>query len=126
MATLLIYGVLMIVMTFVIHDAWTFGVAFFIHTVFSGCYWTVSSPLGQSLFPRISFAQYSSAAGIVSSLFTIAFGPILGRLLDVTNHDYRLTFLLGGIFGVVAFVVLLKIYGEFKRLGGTSGYVAPE
>jgi MFS family permease len=120
------YAVLMTVLLFTVHDARTFDIALVLHTVLSGCYWTVSSSLSQALFPRLSYAQYASACGIVSSLFMIGFSPALGRLLDATHHDYRLTFLVAGVAGFAAVVILLVVYLDFLRLGGPANYVAPE
>jgi MFS family permease len=126
MATIFIYSSLMIGLGFTVHNARTFGVALVLHTVLSGCYFTVSSPLGQALFPRMSFAQYASAGGIVSSLFTILFAPALGRLLDATGHDYRLTYFVGGMLGLTSVAALLVVHRDFMRLGGTRAYIAPE
>jgi MFS family permease len=126
MATLLVYGVLMLGFGFIIHSTWTFGLVLVLHTVLSGCYWTVSAPLGQALFPRMSFAQYASASGIVTSLFTIAFGMGMGAGLDATGHAYRLTYFLGGVLALSGLLTLLVVHGKFMRLGGPRDYVAPQ
>ena len=126
MVTVAIYSILMILFGFSIHDARTFEIALVVHTVMSGCFWTVSASLGQALFPRLTFAQFASAANLVTSLFAILFTIALGRLLDLTHHDYRLTFLIAGGFGVVAVGTLLIVYKDFKRFGGPQAYVAPE
>jgi MFS family permease len=126
MATLLIYGVLMLGLGFFIHNTWTFGAALVLHTVLSGCYWTVSAPLGQALFPRMSFAQYASASGIVTSLFTIIFGLGMGVALDATGHAYRLTYFLGGVLALGGLATLMVVHRKFMRLGGPNDYVAPQ
>jgi len=125
MATVAIYALLMILFGMTIHNALSFEIALVSHTVLSGCYWTVSPPLGLALFPRGNFAQFASAAGVVTSLFTIAFTPFLGRLLDMTHHEYRLTFLVAGAFGIAGLGTLMLVYRDFKRFGGPTAYAAP-
>jgi hypothetical protein len=61
----------------------------------------------------------------VTSLFTIAFTFVLGRLLDLTHHDYRLTFFVAGGFGLVAVGTLMIVYRDFKHFGGPANYIAP-
>jgi MFS family permease len=123
--TVLIYSASMILLGYTIHNTWTFGVALVLHTVLSGCYWTVSSPLGQALFPRITFAQFYSAAQIVLSIVTIMFGPALGWMLDLTRHNYRLIFFAGGIVGFVSVALLAIVHRDFMKLGGPKNYTAP-
>ena len=73
----------------------TFGVALVVHGVLSGCYFTSSASLGQALFPRDKYGQFFSAAGAVQALVTIGFGPVLGSVLDLSGHNYRLTLYIG-------------------------------
>jgi MFS family permease len=124
-AMVALYAISMISLWPMIHSALTFEIALTLHTVIAGLFFTASAPLGQSLFPRLAFAQYSSAAGIVASLFTIAFGPALGQLMDRTDHNYRLTFLVAGTLGLAAVTTLALVHRDFKRLGGPAAYTPP-
>ncbi len=107
-------------------DAQSFGVFFVIHGVASGCYFTGVASLGQRLFPRSKFAQYSSACGIMGSVVTMVLGPAVGSVIDVSGGVYRYTFGLGAVLAAVAFVCAWIVYRQFSRLGGPAGYVAPE
>ena len=65
-----------------IHDRLTFGIAFVAHVVLSGTVGTITASLGQRLFPASKFAQFVSAVGIIGSIATILFAPVVGRFLD--------------------------------------------
>ena len=94
--------------------------------VLSGCYFTSAASLGQRLFPYSKFAQYGSAAGIFLALGSMAIGPGVGMLIDVTGGVYRYTFLVAAVLSAVALVSSWLVYVRFTQLGGPTGYVAPE
>lgn len=121
-----VYAVAMLTSFCFITGPRSFGVAFLIHGVLSGCYYTTSAPLAQALFPRLKFATFASAQGMVQSLLTMAMALTIGPLLDATHHFYRLTFLMGGVLAAGAVLTLLVVYAGFNRLGGVLGYVPPE
>jgi MFS family permease len=104
--------------------ATTFLTAWVLHGVLSGCYFTSAASLGQRLFPRSQFAQFSSAAAIVISLGNVFFAPAMGTIID-TSGNYRYTFLAGCIISLTALAASLYVYGKFKALGGPANYVAP-
>ena len=104
----------------------SFGGFFFAHVVLSGCYFTGAASLSQMLFPKLKFAQFASAAGLVMAVVNVAAGPVLGLLLDWLGHDYRFTFGVGCLVGLLAVLVNLMVYRRFLALGGPRGYVAPE
>ena len=104
----------------------TFLIAWVLHGVLSGCYFTCAASLGQRLFPRVKFAQFASAAGIVGSLATIVMAPAMGTVIDLSGNIYRLTFFLGAILAALALCTALFVYGKFVKLGGPKNYVAPE
>ncbi|AHF90824.1 MFS transporter [Opitutaceae bacterium TAV5] len=103
-----------------------FAVAYVLHGVLAGCYYTSAASLGQRLYPHSRFAQFASAAGILTSICTMGLGPLLGVVIDWTGMIYRYTFLAGGTLTLVALAAALYVYGKFMKLGGPKGYVAPE
>jgi MFS family permease len=120
-----IYAVVMIVGWFGIVGPKSYGIIFLIHGVISGCYFTGAAALAQMLFPKLKFAQFASAGGLVFGVVNIVFGPAMGILLDVLGHDYRYTFGVGALIALVALVVNLMVYRRFMAMGGPRGYVAP-
>lgn len=104
----------------------TFLVAWVLHGVFSGCYYTCVASLGQRLFPQHKYAQFFSASSIFLSLANIVLAPSIGWLIDATGRVYRLTFVVGGGLALAALVCAWLVHGSFMRLGGPTGYVAPE
>jgi hypothetical protein len=120
------YVVVMIAGYLWIDGPTSFGVAFLIHGVISGCYFTGAAALGQMLFPKLKFAQFMSAAGLVGAVVNIVFGPLMGLLLDALGRDYRYTFAVGALVSLAALLASLVVYRHFMALGGPKGYVAPE
>jgi len=104
----------------------TFLVAWVLHGVISGCYFTCSASLGQRLFPHSKYAQFASAAGIIGSVSTMVIGPSMGVAIDASGKIYRYTFVLGGVLSLVALIAAWVVYRQFARLGGTKAYVAPQ
>lgn len=95
-------------------------------TVLSSCYYTATASLPQRLLPHSKFLQFFSAANIVTAPFSVAFGPVLGLLLDAAGNDYRLTFVSSAILSVLTLMLLAVLWRQFLRLGGPSSYAAPE
>ena len=113
--SMLLYASSMLTSGVAVHSATTFGAALVVHGVLSGCYFTAAASLGQSLFPRLKYGQFASAAGLVQSLFTMTVGQLLGPLLDLTDHNYRLTFYVAGGLGVGAASCLLVVIRLHRR-----------
>jgi MFS family permease len=109
-----------------VHDSITFGIGLVLHTVLSGTYFTATAPLGQALFPRMKFGQYASAGGFLGGALTLVAAPIVGAMLDFSEHDYRMTFLFATIFSITALGLLFASYRHFLSLGGPTDYVAPD
>jgi hypothetical protein len=126
MLTLAIYASAVLYGWFFVHDAKTFAIALVVHTVLSGTYYTASASLGQVLYPKAKFGQYLSAGGTLGSLLGIIWNFCMGKILDISNHNYRLTFMMGLIFCGISLVLLVIVYINFKRHGGPHHYVAPE
>jgi len=103
----------------------TFAVLFILHGVLSGIYLTGAASLGQRLFPKAQFAQFASAAGILASVCYMILPPAVGLVLEMTGHQYHLTFLMGGLLAIISVAVLLVVYRKFLALGGDADYEAP-
>lgn len=125
MVTIILYAIGVIASFFYVHDATTFGIAMLIHGVLSGAFYTVSAPLNQCLLPREIFAQIGAAGGIIGSVFNIGLPLLLGVLLDYFHHEYRLTFLIGGVISCVSCGCLYVVYQYWKSYGGSDSYIAP-
>jgi MFS family permease len=85
-----------------IADQGSFGAALLAHGILSGCFFTGTAAVCQVIFPRLSFAQFAAAAGMVNSLLQILLGPLLGWFLDLTGNAYRYTFVIGALIALAA------------------------
>lgn len=126
LVTLVMYAASVTYGWLLVRDEVTFGIALVLHTVLSGSFFTASASLGQALFPKLKFGQFSSAAGITNSLSSIGLGLALGPILDYSGNNYRLTFLIGLILCGSAVFAMIVVYRYFIRFGGPKGYVAPD
>jgi MFS family permease len=123
--SLLGYGIVMIWGSIFVTNASTFLIAWVLHGVLSGCYFTGAASLGQRLFPHGRFAQFASAALIVSCLASIFLGPLVGQVIDISGKMYRLTFVAGSVLSMIGIAVGIIVYIQFQKLGGPNNYVAP-
>jgi len=96
------------------------------HGVLSGCYFTCAASLGQRLFPRARFAQFASATSLVLAVTSMVAAPAVGAVIDHLGGNYRVTFIMGSTLSAIALGVAWFVYQQFKRLGGSDGYQAPE
>lgn len=107
-------------------DARTFAFALVATGMLSGTWQTATASLPQRLFPHSSFAQYSSAMGIVGGFCNVLLPPLVGRFLDLTHHVYRYTHLVASGIALLALLTSFVLYRKFVALGGPKAYVAPE
>ncbi len=115
-----LYCVMGILSFFFIHDTTSYGVAFIAHGVLAGGYLTVSASLFQRLLPRSQFAQFSSAGGLINSIVMILLVPVIGKFLDWTGHQYRYTYLLGGVLALLSVILGVLLYGQFRKRNAES------
>lgn len=104
----------------------TFLIALVCHAVSSGFYFTSAASLRQRLFPHSRFAQFASAAAMLSSVTLMGFGPLVGLMIDSTGSIYRYAYTASCVLAVISLIVSLYVYAQFKKLGGVKDYVAPE
>jgi MFS family permease len=123
---LLLYAVLMLVGFAWMRDPSSFGVALLAHGIISGVFFTGTAAIGQFLYPKLKFAQFAAAGGLIAALFNMALGPLLGAGLDRLGSDYRYTFLAGSGLALVSLGLGGIVLRHWHRLGGQEGYVAPE
>ena len=93
---------------------------------FSGTFVTATASILQRLLPRLKFAQYASAAGVVVCLCNICIGPLAGFVLDLRHQDYHSMFLLSSALSWLALLVTFILYRAYVARGGDKHYVPPE
>ena len=125
LAALLLYAAFMLVGYYYIHDADSFGHMFLAHGIFSGCFFTGAAAVAQMLYPKLKFAQFAGAGGLVDAFCRMTLGPALGGLLDGLGNDYRYVFLVGSGIAVVALGLGYAVLRRWQQLGGRLHYVAP-
>ena len=125
-AALVAYLATMLAGWFTVGSADSFRVILYLHTIISGCYFTLSASLGQRLFPHALFAQFNSAAAMSSAIATVLLSALLGKLLVLLGSDYRYLFLFGTVTTALGACCLWVVYRHFLRLGGDRAYQAPD
>lgn len=106
-------------------DVASFSIAYVAHGVISGVFFTGTASLFPRLFPRAKFAQFASAAGIILAMGFICVPPLVGRILDLTDHAYHYTFVIGGGVAAAGCLVFCILYRQFLGLGGMRSYAPP-
>jgi MFS family permease len=126
LAALAVYFAVMAAGYFCITGPKNFGMVLLAHGILGGCYYTGAATLGQRLLPKLRYAEFASAGGLLLAGANIMLGPAMGWLLDVVGHDYRYAFAVGGGFALLGLGANWVLYRRFLAMGGTHGYVAPE
>lgn len=103
-----------------------FAVAFIGHGVISGVFFTCTASITQRLFPKEKFAQFNSAAGILTALVNMAVAPGAGWVLDLTHDHYSNTYFAGLVICLLALITYLATWKRLLKLGGPKDYIAPE
>ena len=102
-----------------------FAIALVAHGVLSGTFFTVTASLTQRLLPRGHFAQFASAAQVLTAVCSIAFALMTGWFFDHYGKVYHNTYLMGFVLAVAGMFAMLMVHRGFMRYGGMKGYVAP-
>ena len=125
-ATLFIYAITSLLSGIFIQGKVTYGIALITHCVISGIFYTGTASLAQRLYPQSRFAQFCSAGGIIGSLAGIVITPLIGKILDMSNHAYSWTYFMGAILSALGLLTMIIVYRQFLALGGHSHYQPPE
>jgi len=107
-------------------DVATFGGVLILQCMLAGTWMTAAASMPQRLLPKDRFAQFASAAALVTSFGSMLAGPLMGALLDATGEIYRYTFLASATLAAAALATGLVVLAKFMRLGGPAGYIAPD
>lgn len=126
LASLALYGCCMVAAYWIVRGPQTFLAMFVVHGVAAGLYNTAVAGLLPMLFPREQFSQFFSATNILVNLLSMVASPVLGQIMDVTDHNYRLMFLLAGLIAFAACACWLLLNRGFNRYGGVKSYEPPE
>jgi len=125
LATLILYALLTTWAGFSTATREGFTLAFIGHGVVSGMFFTCSASIQQRLFPKEKFAQFASAAGILTGLANMVIAPVVGKMLDLTHNNYSNTYFAGLAICIGAIISYAATYRHFMKLGGPKGYVPP-
>lgn len=118
---------LMVAATFLVRDAHAYLFVLVASGIVAGSYYTATaSTLQQHLFPRNSFAQFSSASLIFDATARFCLAPVMGGIIDATGKNYRAIFVMGFVLTIAALGMAFLVLARFKKLGGPGNYVAPE
>lgn len=121
-----LYAALMISSWFLLCNPVAFGPVLILHGVVSGSCMTLTASLQQKLFPRELFAQFASATGIIASVANMLLIPVIGKLLDLLNNNYRCLFPIGALLALSGVAVLWSLSRDYARYGGDEAYQAPK
>lgn len=106
-------------------DLTSFGIAFVGHTIISGAYLTATASISQRLFPKLKFAQFASAMGILHAIGGAILPPLVGLFLDLNGHLYRMTFLFSGLLALGGLAAFIMVHRGLMKLGGPAHFVPP-
>ena len=126
MIALMLHGTATLWGSLYIHDQSTFAIAFVVTNTLAGVWLTSTAPLAALLLPRMKFAQYGCALGILNSVLNLVFAPMVGAFLDHCHHQYRYTYLWAFLLETCGFFATLVLFRKFKSAGGKENYIAPE
>lgn len=85
-----------------------------------------SQAITMKLYPEAKFAQFYAAQNILGFGLAIAGNYAIGRYLDFFHSDYRMVYLWSGFWSLLSYLLFLKVYRAWRRLGGPERYAAPE
>lgn len=122
---LFLYGIAAVWSGFFIHDTTTFVIGFMAHGIFATSYNTAAASMGYRLLARTRFTVLSAGTGIVGTVISMIVTPLLGFLLDLSQDQYRYSYMVGAGYVLLAVPVYIIVYRKFLALGGPNSYVAP-
>ena len=100
--------------------------------VFSSFWGIASMPMLMRIFPKSRFGQLCGAQAMLRSLTVLLFSFLVGVLIDFLKFNcqlgdfaYRYTFVWQLIWQMLGAYFYIRMYREWLKLGGFSGYKAP-
>lgn len=126
LGAVILYAGIMLAGFLLPQDGNVFFVTFLLHTVVSGIYLTGTASLAPRLLPQAKFAQFASAASLVTALCVMVLPPVLGGLIEWLGHQYRYAFLLGFLVASASVAAFLLLLVGYNKRGGDTGYSPPE
>lgn len=123
---LLLYGLFALWSGLFISDTTTFIIGFMAHGIFATSYNTAAASMGFRLLARSRYSVLSAGQAILGTLLHMVVTPLLGLLLDLTDSQYRYTYLVGFGYVMLGIPLYIIVYRKFLALGGTEHYVAPD
>ncbi len=124
MAALFLYGATAL-WAYCFVSASSFGIVTIILSVLSGAYYTGAASLYQRILPSSIFAELGAAGGIVGTFLNVGAPLMIGSLLDRSNHNYQLTFLMGFVLAVLSIGCMSVVYWYWQKYGGSKNYRPP-
>lgn len=111
---------------FFIHGTTSFFICTFLTNI-TAFFWGVTySAYIASTLPKGSYAQLSTAMGLVMSLFgAMLMSPVCGKFFDLIRNDYRYMYVWQTVFLILCAVIFWRLRGLWIRHGGPDHYQAP-
>jgi maltose/moltooligosaccharide transporter len=106
-------------------DAASYRAVFIGTSLAGGLYLTASASLLPRIYPRLQFSQFYAATHVVINLCACVGTPLMGGLMDVSGHDYRLVYVVSAGLSGLGLGLWLWLIHHFRRQGGTRAYRAP-
>lgn len=96
-------------------------------------FWSIASmPMLMRIFPKSRFGQLCGAQAMLRSVTVLLFSFLIGVLIDFLKYNcllgdfaYRYTYVWAWLWQMVAVYFYIRMYREWLKLGGFSGYRAP-
>ncbi|MFZ4777666.1 MAG: MFS transporter [Terrimicrobiaceae bacterium] len=120
-----VYAVITLYGFFFASTAWTFAIAFVLHTVVAGIYLTGTASIMQRLLPNAKFAQIASAAGLIGAVCSMILPPALGLFIGLMGRNYNYVFILASILAAGSVCSYVVVLSKFQSLGGDHDYHPP-
>ncbi len=123
---LVLYGIFALWSGLNIKDTPTFIIGFMAHGIFATTFNTAAASMPFRLLARTRYTVLSAGTGIVGTVAAMIVTPLLGKLLDMTNSEYRYSYLVGCGYVVLGMPLYYIVYRKIQALGGLEHYTAPD
>jgi MFS family permease len=117
MTSAAIYG------AFFVHDEASFRIAIFLVFGSVGLYLGGTAAIGPRLLPKEKYGQFASAGAMVFRLGVMLAGILAGVVFEKLGPEWVFKWLL--FFLVLGFVMMLLLWHDWRKRGGSQGYTPP-